>query len=98
MKILKQKYHGLPGLGINGKTGDQGSKAQSIYMGFINDFFDGDKIEVGTFIYAAKRMLGNIADDASVAWKVVQDEIKSVFGEETNIFFNAVSNSSNDTS
>jgi len=40
-------------------------------MGFINDFFDGDKIDVGTFIYAAKRMLGNVTDDSSVAWKVV---------------------------
>ena len=61
MKILKQKNHGLPGLGINGKTGEMGQKAQSIYMGFINDFFDGEDISIGTFIYAAKRRQENIS-------------------------------------
>ena len=53
MKILKQKYHGLPGLGINGKTGKKGQNAQSIFFGYINDFFDGQKIDVKTYIYVA---------------------------------------------
>ena len=103
MKILKQKYHGLPGLGVNGKTGEQGVKAESIYMGYINDFFDGERINVSTFIYAAKRTFDhNHGDnnpqtelDASTieaAWAVTQQEL-NVFQNDT--LRDAVINSSN---
>ena len=99
MKILKQKYHGLPGLGINGKTGKKGQNAQSIFFGYINDFFDGQKIDVKTYIYVAKRTFNhsNASDpelDASTlaaAWKVTQQEL-GVF--ENNTLKDAVNNSS----
>lgn len=98
MKILKQKYHGLPGLGINGKTGKKGQNAQSIFFGYINDFFDGQKINIKTYIYVAKRTFNhsNASDpelDASTlaaAWKVTQQELR-VF--ENNTLQNAVNNS-----
>ena len=97
MKILKQKYHGLPGLGINGKTGEQGDKAKSIYMGYINDFFDGENINVGTLIYAAKRTFNHPdastldASTLEAAWAVTQQEL-NVF--PNTILQSAVKNSS----
>lgn len=99
MKILKQKYHGLPGLGINGKTGKKGQNAQSIFFGYINDFFDGQKINIKTYIYVAKRTFShpNSSDpklDSSTlaaAWKVTQQEL-GVF--KNNTLQTAVNNSS----
>lgn len=99
MKILKQKYHGLPGLGINGKTGKKGQNAQSIFFGYINDFFDGQKIDVKTYIYVAKRTFNhpNSSDPEldrstlAAAWKVTQQEL-GVF--ENNTLQDAVNNSS----
>ena len=77
MKILKQKNHGLPGLGINGKTGKIGQKAQSIYMGYINDFFDGEDISIGTFIYAAKRRQENVRQNNTIIQQIVIDEVST---------------------
>ena len=100
MKILKQKYHGLPGLGINGKIGEQGVKAESIYMGYINDFFDGEDISVGTLIYAAKRTFNHPnastldASTIEAAWAVTQQEL-NVFHTPNTILKSAVENSSN---
>lgn len=99
MKILKQKYHGLPGLGINGKTGKKGQNAQSIFFGYINDFFDGQKIDVKTYIYVAKRTFyhSNASDPSldsstlAAAWKVTQQEL-GVF--KNNTLQAAVNNSS----
>lgn len=99
MKILKQKYHGLPGLGINGKTGKKGQNAQSIFFGYINDFFDGQKINIKTYIYVAKRTFShpNSSDpklDSSTlaaAWKVTQQEL-GLF--KNNTLQDAVNNSS----
>jgi len=59
MKLLKQKYHGLPGLGVNGKIGENGKSGESIFIGNINDFFDGEYIDIGTYVYTAKRILDN---------------------------------------
>ena len=97
MKILKQKYHGLPGLGINGKTGKKGQNAQSIFFGYINDFFDGQKIDVKTYIYVAKRTFNHPNDigldrsTLAAAWKVTQQEL-GVF--KNNTLQAAVNNSS----
>lgn len=60
MKDLKQKYHGLPGIGVSGQTGTDGEKAKSIYMNFIHNFFEGDDISVGSYVYAAKRVLQHV--------------------------------------
>lgn len=103
MKVLKQKYHGLPGIGVNGLNGSTGENGKSIYTGFINNFFDGDDLPIETFIYVAKRMLnhgpnGTQSDlDTSTidaAWAVTQDEIKSVYNDNT-FLKDVVQNSSN---
>lgn len=84
MKILNQNHHGLPGMGVNGKIGEMGEKGNSVYFGFINDFFDGETINVSTYVYIAKRLLdeNNEHADASLidntiktAWNVTQAEI-----------------------
>jgi hypothetical protein len=54
---LYQKCHGLPGIGVKGITGMVGEKGNSIYIGFVNDFFDGIEIELDAFIKVAKRYL-----------------------------------------
>lgn len=54
---LYQKCHGLPGIGVKGITGMTGEKGNSIYIGFVNDFFDGIEIELDTFVKVAKRYL-----------------------------------------
>ena len=88
MKILKQKYHGLPGLGINGKTGKKGKNAESIFFGYINEFFDGQYIDIKTYIYVAKRTFNHQdasqldTDTLNAAWKVTQQEL-NVFGNDT---------------
>ena len=88
MKILKQKYHGLPGLGINGKTGKKGKNAESIFFGYINEFFDGQYIDIKTYIYVAKRTFNHQGasqldtDTLNAAWKVTQQEL-NVFGNDT---------------
>lgn len=40
-EIVENKFHGLPGLGVNGLPGEQGIKGQSIYIGYLRSFFDG---------------------------------------------------------
>ena len=100
MKILKQKYHGLPGLGINGKTGKKGKNAESIFFGYINDFFNGQDINIKTYIYVAKRTFNHGINNTSTnldtstlkaAWEVTQQEL-GVFQNDT--LKNAVNNSS----
>lgn len=54
---LYQKCHGLPGVGVKGITGMTGEKGNSIYIGFVNDFFDGIEIELDAFVKVAKRYL-----------------------------------------
>lgn len=54
---LYQKCHGLPGIGVKGITGMVGEKGNSIYIGFVNDFFDGIEIELDAFVKIAKRYL-----------------------------------------
>jgi len=46
----------LPGAGINGSAGLPGEKGHSVYFGYINDFFDGAEIQLGNYIYVAKRI------------------------------------------
>lgn len=91
MKILKQKNHGLPGLGINGQTGQTGQKAQSIYMGFINEFFYTDDISIGTFIYTAKHT--NNSSINQILYKIAKDEVESV-DPLNHIFLNVIDNTS----
>lgn len=55
MKVLKQNYHGLPGIGVNGNTGEKGATGKSIYIGHINEFFDGTYLDISTYVYVAKR-------------------------------------------
>lgn len=94
MKILKQKNHGLPGLGINGQPGQTGQKAQSVYMGFINDFFYTDDISIGTFIYTAKRTNNSYINE--ILYRVAVDEVKSV--DPSNVFSKVIENASIDSS
>ena len=54
---LYQKCHGLPGIGVKGVTGMVGEKGNSIYIGFVNDFFDGIEIDLDAFVKVAKRYL-----------------------------------------
>jgi len=56
MSNLYQMNHGLPGTGINGAAGQKGQKGQSAYFGYINDFFDGIKIDLGSYAYIATRI------------------------------------------
>lgn len=53
MKELNQKFHGLPGAVITGLPGNTGAAANSTYIGFINDFFDGVTIKADTIVKAA---------------------------------------------
>ncbi len=62
---LYQKCHGLPGIGVKGVTGMTGEKGNSIYIGFVNDFFDGIEIELDAFIKIAKRYLQD-EDDKNI--------------------------------
>ena len=61
---LYQKYHGMPGVGITGTTGEQGEHGNSIYFGYINDFFKGVQINVGELLYSISERdgLGSAAD------------------------------------
>lgn len=79
MKLLTQKYHGLPGLGINGKVGEKGEKGQSVYFGQINEFFEGTELYIGTYIYAAKRALYDDITDydtSTLALYVAEKELE----------------------
>ena len=103
MKLLKQNYHGLPGLGVNGQTGQTGDRGNSIYFGFINDFFDGQPISVETYVYAAKRlMLAEGQQDDVVdlinrtvgpAWRATEAELYQYYNASLNML---IKNSSND--
>lgn len=60
MKQLEQKYHGMPAAGTVGQTGEHGDKGRSIYIGFINDFFDCDEYEVAPEVRYTKRKVENL--------------------------------------
>ena len=52
---LEQKYHGVPARGIQGIDGAQGAKGVSIYIGFINDFFDYSEYDIDPAVRYTKR-------------------------------------------
>lgn len=52
---LYQKNHGLPGIGIKANNGKTGVSGNSIYFGFINEFFDNDYISIDTSVRDAVR-------------------------------------------
>lgn len=100
MKLLKQNHHGLPGIGVNGKKGNIGETGNSIYFGFINDFFDGEILNVDTYVYVAKRMLENGEDldisTLNAAWAVTCAELHKYDTDDVSLF-KIVNNSSNNT-
>lgn len=53
---LYQKYHGLPGIGVSGKTGDKGKKGAGVYIGFVNDFFNTNSVDVDTIVRVARQI------------------------------------------
>lgn len=53
---LYQKYHGLPGIGVSGKTGDKGKKGTGVYIGFVNDFFNTNSVDVDTVVRVARQI------------------------------------------
>ena len=70
-------------------------------MGYINDFFDGEDISIGTFIYAAKRRQNNIIQNKTIISKIVKDEVSTGSQDNSSIkdlFNNAINNSSSNTS
>lgn len=77
MKILNQNHHGLPGIGVNGKIGEMGEKGNSVYFGFINDFFDGETINVSTYVYVAKRLLDENNEHADAS--LIDNTIKTAW-------------------
>lgn len=76
MKKLKQKFHGLPSLPIFGKQGETGENANSIYIGNINDFFDGVFINTDTFVKIAKVIDEDVIASAQ---KLAADRIKFAY-------------------
>lgn len=55
MQQLYQKHNGLPAMGIQGAQGAAGKTGQSIYIGFINDFFDYTEFEINANVKYTKR-------------------------------------------
>lgn len=49
------KYHGLPGVGIIGQVGEKGEKGNSMYIGYIDNFFDGVYAPINTIVKIALR-------------------------------------------
>lgn len=49
--ILREKYQGLPGLGVDGSAGIIGNKGKSIYIGHIKDFFNVRKLTDDEYLY-----------------------------------------------
>lgn len=76
MKKLKQKFHGFPSLPIFGKQGETGENANSIYIGNINDFFDGVFINTDTFVKIAKVIDEDVIASAQ---KLAADRIKFAY-------------------
>ena len=97
MKLLKQNYHGLPGIGISGKNGQSGENGKTVYFGFINKFFDGEEIEVDTYVYAAKRALQGIkkgdVSDVSILSQLINREIKMYDNSQFTNYIDAVNGS-----
>lgn len=50
MNLLNQKYHGLPGVGVNGIQGLKGASGNNVYFGHINDFFNMVGIEMSKYV------------------------------------------------
>ena len=56
MQEFYQKYHGLPGIGVSGQTGNRGKKGTGVYIGFVNDFFNTNSIDVDTIVRVARQI------------------------------------------
>lgn len=66
MQKLYQKNHGLPAVGGLGVNGSEGQKGNSVYFGFVNDFFDGVNINASTWVlYGARKNSSTIKKDPS---------------------------------
>lgn len=107
MKLLKQKYHGLPGIGINGKNGNAGKNAETVDINYINDFFDGEYIDIGTFIYAAKRTFNHGDNNTqteidtsslTAAWQLTLDELSYADSLNSSLYNATVESSTNTSS
>ena len=86
MKLLKQNQHGLPGIGVSGQVGQTGENGKSVYFGFINDFFDGTKIDVTTYIYAAKRALQSENIDNEQQINETKDLLHTLISQEIQMY------------
>lgn len=50
----------MPAAGTQGKPGDTGDKGRSIYIGFVNDFFDCDEYDIAPEVRYTKRKVENL--------------------------------------
>ena len=50
-EVLRNRYQGLPGIGINGKEGESGRKGNSIYIGYLRSFFDYQRVKEPKYVY-----------------------------------------------
>lgn len=56
MQKLYQKNHGLPSIGKLGENGSKGQNGNSVYFGFVNDFFDGINFNASSWVlYGARK-------------------------------------------
>jgi len=76
MDKLYQKHHGLPGIGVTGTQGDGGSNGKSIYIGFINDFFDYEKVEIDGCVKIARR---NMSDNGTLTLSAYQQYMTDAY-------------------
>ena len=70
-------------------------------MGYINDFFDGEDISIGTFIYAAKRRQENISQNNNIISNIIEGEVSTGSQDNSSIrdlLGYAIVNSSSNTS
>lgn len=77
--ILYNFKHGLPGLGVNGNTGADGTSGASIYIGHLRDFFNKYSLTSTDRIYA---LIKNQDNDITYYkkdenfFKAIQDDIE----------------------
>lgn len=90
MESLRQKYHGLPGVGVNGLPGSKGQPGNRVYFGHINRFFNLEEIDLSPYVKLGIRNIDTSVqyNEKDYAYKTILKEVITKEISDLNIYNN----------
>lgn len=82
--MFYQKNHGLPSLGKISKNGEKGQSGNSVYFGFVNDFFNGISLNASSWVLYGSRLNSNV-ENTSVYYTAYIKQENNIYTDSSYI-------------